>query len=195
MAPKRHIDPDFAERLRLFLDTLHPTNRQVALSVGISSSALSAVLAGKSYLHPEHLRKLHDLYGLNLNWLLSGTGPMIVSKDNANAMTGLVAWDVDGLPEDAALESAVVMALRDEMRKMQEHYGRPVQIGVDQFIGLRFLLVRMAIGLGRPPAPLIIRRLIEIAQGPDPEDLCIIGRAAESASPYSGASPDKKDGR
>ena len=72
-------DAGFTARLRTFVDSLGTSDRKVALGMGITPAAISSALGGRSYLAPENLRKLHDLYGLNINWLLSGEGEMLLA--------------------------------------------------------------------------------------------------------------------
>jgi transcriptional regulator with XRE-family HTH domain len=184
-------DGGFGDRLRVWRKTQNLTQSTLAAFLGIGQQSVAKAEKGQMFLSAENLCKLHTTYGLNLNWLLVGKGPMLVDEADYGRAPTAIAWDADQVPDDVGLLDDVAERLRSEM------WHAKIELDPDQYIVMRFLLGRMAIGLGHPPSPLIIRKLLFIAQGPNPNDGRISGRlmAAESASPYSGASPDKKDGR
>jgi transcriptional regulator with XRE-family HTH domain len=76
-APKTVISRnDIARRFKRFREARELTQQDMASAFGIHTTAISDVEHGKQKLTDHQLATLHQLYGLNLAWLLLGEEPM-----------------------------------------------------------------------------------------------------------------------
>ncbi|NIM80259.1 MAG: helix-turn-helix domain-containing protein [Candidatus Aminicenantes bacterium] len=85
------------KRLKEFRTSLHITIAELSQETGLSLGMISETESGKNKPSPNLMLALHELYGLNINWLLTGEGPMVV-------------WGkVTGPPKDAKGEPTLDM--------------------------------------------------------------------------------------
>lgn len=66
----------FGERLRQVRKETGLTQQEFAESIGVTRSPIAFAESGKSKLQPLAIRRICELYDINENWLLSGTGDM-----------------------------------------------------------------------------------------------------------------------
>jgi transcriptional regulator with XRE-family HTH domain len=71
-------------RLRLFRKSRKITVLDLSDRIGISKSTISEVERGHTKPTVNLLLAMFNLYGLNINWVLSGEGKMILKKDAAS---------------------------------------------------------------------------------------------------------------
>jgi len=64
------------QRLGLILKDLGITQKKFAERIGADPSRFSKTMNDKSGLGLDELQKIHSLFGINLNWLLTGKGNM-----------------------------------------------------------------------------------------------------------------------
>lgn len=71
------------ERLTELRKHLALTQNEMAEAVGVSQVAIQKAESGKSFLKIDNLQILVDLYGVNLNWLVSGEGETFLNSKAA----------------------------------------------------------------------------------------------------------------
>lgn len=156
---------EFGARLRSWRRGADLTQEKVAKSIGISIPAFGRAENGLNYLAPENLSKLNEIYGLNINWLLTGKGEMLEPKGNGGRIIPLVAWDeADPMLSDE-LHAEVLAAIEDARREAG------VVLDYTQNALLVRIAEKMAASLGRPVKLRIIEWLFQLAAGPDPDAL------------------------
>lgn len=176
----------FGERLSAFRLEKRLSQQDIASALGISQPSYGKAENGHNFLSPENLSKLNEIYGLNINWLLTGKGEMLEPKGNCGRELHLVSWDVGPVLDDQTLHKSITAAIRHELWALEEERVQKAQdkpelvIDADQLIALQFILLRMASSLGRVADPLMIRCLLALARGPNPNDTVIRGRPRES---------------
>ena len=83
-------------RLRLFRKSRKITIHELSDRIGISKSTISEVERGHTKPPVNFLLAMFNLYGLNVNWVLTGEGKMILKRDAASlsrreaASTGVI---------------------------------------------------------------------------------------------------------
>ncbi len=75
-------------RLRLFRKSRKITINDLAERIGISKSTISDVERGHARPPVNFLLAMFNLYGLNVNWVLSGEGKMILKREAASFSSG-----------------------------------------------------------------------------------------------------------
>ncbi|NIM15875.1 MAG: helix-turn-helix domain-containing protein [Candidatus Aminicenantes bacterium] len=84
-AQKFAVNPEeTGSRLRLFRKSRKITIHDLADRIGISKSTISEVERGHTKPPVNFLLAMFNLYGLNVNWVLTGEGKMILKKDAAS---------------------------------------------------------------------------------------------------------------
>ncbi len=187
----------FGTRLRTFRENLRLSQAEIAEKVVISQAGWWQAENGRHHLALDNLVTLHDLYGLNLNWLLTGMGPMRVSEKGPWGPNALaLEWDVDG---PISLETGLQEQVSDAFRLYRE--ASEVLLDDDQVTDILVLLSKMAMGLGRPVNDGVLRALLRISRGPNAAMMeakrafLEQRRAAEAQAPYGpGAGEKKKEG-
>jgi len=81
------VTKSIGERLFLFRKAKKLTQKQVASDVGTSASYISEIEAGKKLPGSEILSSLLRSFELNINWLLSGQGEMIITGKEVQIST------------------------------------------------------------------------------------------------------------
>ncbi|GEM_PF-2070075 len=81
-APTKFIlnTEETGKRLRLFRKSRNITIQQLSEQTGLSRGMISEIEAGKTKPSATLMLALLKLYGLNINWLLTGEGKMIVKR-------------------------------------------------------------------------------------------------------------------
>lgn len=69
-------------RLKFARESIGLKQYQAAELLGITSSGLSEIENGRNKLSNEISKKLSELFGININWLMTGSGEMLVRKSN-----------------------------------------------------------------------------------------------------------------
>ncbi|MCP5107160.1 MAG: helix-turn-helix domain-containing protein [bacterium] len=88
------------KRLRSFRRSLDITLSELARKAGLSIGIISEMETGKNKPSPQLMYTMHQVYGLNLHWLLTGAGDRIVSgkKDEPpRNEVGMPTDDIDML--------------------------------------------------------------------------------------------------
>lgn len=75
-------DNDIYTRVAEIVSALNVKPVEIARNVGISKSYMSMVLNRKTKIGLDMLVGLHQVYGVNVNWLLSGVGEMFSTLNN-----------------------------------------------------------------------------------------------------------------
>lgn len=84
-AQKFTVNPEeTGSRLRLFRKSRKITIHDLSDRIGISKSTISEVERGHAKPPVNLLLAMFNLYGLNVNWVLTGEGKMILKKDAAS---------------------------------------------------------------------------------------------------------------
>ncbi len=73
------------ERFRLFVEAIGSDNRVVAASIGVSYRTLTRFLWENKPLSAQVLRGVHSVYGVSIDWLVSGAGEMFVADVSGTA--------------------------------------------------------------------------------------------------------------
>lgn len=95
---------DFGKRLIEFRNKLQMPQNEVSTNLGLKQGSYSDIERDKSKGSTEILKKLAEIYNLNLNWLLTGKGTMLVNDD----VDEIVAMgDVMGKPNITVVPFAV----------------------------------------------------------------------------------------
>ncbi len=68
-------DIEIKRRIKTVIESHPKRTKDVASAIGITSAYLSSILTGKQGVSALVYKGLHDL-GVNINWLISGEGPM-----------------------------------------------------------------------------------------------------------------------
>lgn len=87
-------------RLRDFRNSRRLTIAELSEKIGLSIGMISETEAGKNKPSPNLMLGLHQLYGLNINWLLTGEGSMVVrgkSHEPPKDEKGEPTYDMDML--------------------------------------------------------------------------------------------------
>lgn len=71
---------EMAGRLTLFREALKIKQKEVAEGSESSQSHISAMEKGKRQIQPRVIFFLTEKYGLNVNWLYTGNGPMQIEE-------------------------------------------------------------------------------------------------------------------
>ena len=69
------------ERLKKIRSSLQLTQKEVAATLGTSVTSYQGYEYGKNIPSADKLKDLHIKYLVNLNWLISGIGPMLRSEE------------------------------------------------------------------------------------------------------------------
>ena len=78
MVDKAHTERE--KRLLTLIDTLNLSQKSFAEKIGVTNRALYNYLYEDRCPSPECLVKMHQLFKVNLNWLLTGEGKMFQDK-------------------------------------------------------------------------------------------------------------------
>lgn len=71
------------KRLRLFRKSRNVTIQELSEQTGLSKGMISEAETGRNKPSPTLMLALHKLYGLDINWLLTGEGKMILKRTAA----------------------------------------------------------------------------------------------------------------
>jgi transcriptional regulator with XRE-family HTH domain len=74
------VDSDIRDRLNILIEDYFKQTKIAAGVIGVTSNYLSQIKKDKP-LNTEHLKKLSQ-QGININWLLTGTGEMLLSDQH-----------------------------------------------------------------------------------------------------------------
>ncbi len=66
------------ERLKQFRESKSLTAKDFASSIGLDPSQYARIEKGSANLTTDKLKDLSSIYGLSINWLVAGTGPMMI---------------------------------------------------------------------------------------------------------------------
>lgn len=73
------------QRLKFFVDSLHVSTTEFAVEIGTSQPAMSAILSGQRPLSRGMIARIKEHYPkLNVVWLKTGEGDMVVSTGNGS---------------------------------------------------------------------------------------------------------------
>ncbi len=78
MVDKAHTERE--KRLLTLIDTLNLSQKSFAEKIGVTNRALYNYLYEDRCPSPECLVKMHHLFKVNLNWLLTGLGPIFINN-------------------------------------------------------------------------------------------------------------------
>lgn len=93
-----------AEEMRKYFVLNNIKNKDIAERLDVSPAAVSNMLAGRDSLGPQRAFALHDAYGFDVTFLLTGIGSLIPGEGNAYAAPESRApepEDAPGLPAGA----------------------------------------------------------------------------------------------
>jgi transcriptional regulator with XRE-family HTH domain len=74
---------EFSTRLKQLLDFLNISSVNLAEKMGVQRTSFNHLLSGRNKPGFEFLTRLHHTYpSINLNWLISGSGSMVVDAES-----------------------------------------------------------------------------------------------------------------
>ena len=84
------IDNFFYDTLKKFFKAQGITQQQIGDALGTTQVYVNSILNGRAQIGKSTAKKLHELYGLSVAWLLTGEGDMMA---NSNATTINISRD------------------------------------------------------------------------------------------------------
>lgn len=84
------------ERFASAIEALGKKKTQVAKDLGISDSSVSTICSGKSNPSRQTLKAFSDLYGVRMEWLISGEGEMMPAMSHDEQIVSYVAKMIKG---------------------------------------------------------------------------------------------------
>lgn len=94
MGDKKEVSNRFIEVYkRLLSDGLVTSKKEFASSVGVSPSMITEISKGRSSVGTSAIQNIVLLYSVSGDWLLTGKGPMLKSKDSVEAVSSIVSYD------------------------------------------------------------------------------------------------------
>ena len=92
------VQREIADRMHLFLSDMgfpqHGRMKQAMKVFGWTESQAGKTLRGEQYPTVEMMIAMTKEYALNLNWLLSGVGPMTRKEDMLDQEAEAMVWEV-----------------------------------------------------------------------------------------------------
>ena len=107
------------ERIKKLRKALSMSQTKFAQVIGVSSPYVSMLENGKYKLSLDKLVLLSDTYKVNLNWMISGTGPMFQEESAHYNNVPARENKKKDLP-GASLTPEEVNALRDQVRELKK---------------------------------------------------------------------------
>lgn len=74
------------KELNYLINKLNIQKKDFAAAIGTTPGQLSRILKGEGNLTTEQIKNIAEIYGVNLNWLITGNGE-IFTKEKVNVMT------------------------------------------------------------------------------------------------------------
>ena len=108
-------------RFMLFRKAIGKTVRELSSELNVTESTITGIEKGAAYPGIGYLHYFHEKYGLNINWLLTKTGPMFVKKSRSETKDPMVEKyaELIELMRIPAVEQAIEAALT-EIRALLE---------------------------------------------------------------------------
>jgi len=83
-----HIIEEINDRIKIIAKIVFGSLKEMDIALGKKQGYLSTYMSQKSMLGGETLQFLADKYDININWLLTGKGSMLISdKENAEVIS------------------------------------------------------------------------------------------------------------
>ena len=101
------------KRFRLIREKIGLTQTDFGEKLGIQFQHVSKYERGESVPTWENLRKLNDLYDVNINWLLTGKGKMFLSPITYSMEDGELIEKVKDLDSDSQIDE-IINELRND---------------------------------------------------------------------------------
>ena len=79
---------DVVERLKTFMEFDCSTPASFAKMAGVDASNFAKMLDGKQNITKQTLKKLADAHSINMSWLLTGKGDMLIASNGSAINTG-----------------------------------------------------------------------------------------------------------
>jgi len=113
-----------AERIKSFRTHIGISVSEIAEILGKGNPAIYAIEQGRVFPQVDDLAKLQELYGLNLNWIVSGNGSMILNEHKKNfehegGLKGLIA-KLRVEPENDELANEIDNSLEDMLKNHEK---------------------------------------------------------------------------
>ena len=111
------------------LKFLELNQAELAHKIGVSTSTISNIMIGKSAsLSAPALKKLREVFDVNLNWLVTGdeNEPIFIKKKNKE----LTSSELDRLTKEQLIDE--YLGLKLELRELKE--GLTKEVSVEQLI-------------------------------------------------------------
>lgn len=88
------------ERLEEIRINLNLSKKDFSKMLGFTQQAYNNYSKGKRDLQINHLYKLHELYNISIDWLLTGKGSMIISNNNKLILKETIIKNLEILNEN-----------------------------------------------------------------------------------------------
>lgn len=109
------------ERFRTYLDAKGITNARAEKDCGFSNGLIGNAYRTKTAIGSDKLEKILSVYGdLSAEWLLRGTGTMIIGEGKAVELEQKIASISAGRDKDKAYD--IVIGMMDVINKTYEFY-------------------------------------------------------------------------
>lgn len=82
-------------RLQVFMAFKNLKPEDIQRDTGISARTITHSLYEEKPLGAKLLRELHSFYGVSIDWLVSGIGQMLITKNAVNEQQGEYSADID----------------------------------------------------------------------------------------------------
>lgn len=134
----------FRIRLSQVLEKTKLRQYQFAEKIGVSSGAFSQFLSGKRYPNKATFLLMEIIFGINLNWLKTGHGEMLIrampviaepSEKYQGAKEQSLLKQLVNSSQELADERKKIIALQDEIRNLEKELFSLKNLEKSQFAG------------------------------------------------------------
>ena len=110
----------FGERLQVFIDSCNISKEELAGVTGVTRQTVRNLLLGRYAVSSDFLVTFTNVYPeVNINWLLSGKGKMILKYEN-NTIDKRAEYPPDSLIEIIESKDATILAQQKSIRELDE---------------------------------------------------------------------------
>lgn len=123
------------ERLSALLKALGKSQAEIAADWGTNQQQISRIVRGGGRVREDFAAWLSESYDVNLNWLLTGRGPMFLSEQRTDAQAspaGRQEGAGEGTPDGGSLnDGRLLQELREHLLRLEGRSGPQIVAIVD----------------------------------------------------------------
>lgn len=117
---KKDRIPHIARELTRHYTALGMSHTEIAEAIGISRPAVSNILNGKYAIGKNIAKRMHDVYGFDIAFLLTGEGSLFPASRSVNDARNSTITQGDNSPINITATASALQAENDALRRENE---------------------------------------------------------------------------